>query len=738
LKLKNPLIVRLAVPVILDQLFDYFIPENIPSDKVKIGLRVIAPFHGKEMVAIIIEIQTSTTIQPEKLKPILKILDTQPLLKDQDRQLLHWLCRYYHYPIGYVFCNTLPSLLKKGKEAVLKKQSYYQLTQKGQQIDFTTLTRAPKQQVFLQKLHQSPLINEKALKSLDNSWARIKIIFLKKEWITCEFYEDRPLKSHELLNETALILNKAQQKAVEQIHQAFDRFKVFLLDGVTGSGKTEVYMQLITKILEKNQQVLVLLPEITLTPQLENRFKQRFNVPIVVYHSKLTDPQRLQSWLAIKMGQASILLGTRSALFTPFKHLGLMILDEEHDSSFKQQDTLRFSARDVAIMRAKLCAIPIVLGSATPSLESFANVEKNRYAKLLLPKRAGKARPPNILLLDIRHQRVHQGFSPALLVQIKQTLAKKEQVLIFLNRRGFAPRLMCHSCGWVACCYHCDANLVIHQQKRQLRCHHCQQIYQLINQCPACQKNNLNALGLGTERIEQLLKQQYPDKNIVRLDAETTQKKGTLERYLVQIEQGQVDIILGTQMLAKGHHFPNVTLAVLLDVDSRLFSLDFRAPEKLAQLIIQVAGRSGRGHQLGKVLIQTRHPEHPLFDSLIKYGYSKFAQQALIERQNAQLPPYSHQALLRIEAVDEQWIQKFFEPLQTIIDTQNTAAILVLGPVPAPMEKREGRYRYQLLFQSENRVKLQRFLTVILPEINALKIIRKVRWSLDVDPIDLF
>ena len=737
MKLKNQRIVRLAIPVILNQLFDYLVPENIHDNDLKIGLRVLAPFQGKVKVSIILEIQATTAIDSEKLKSILKILDSKPLLQDQDRQLLQWLSQYYHYPIGYVFCNTLPSLLKKGAEVVLKKQNYYFLTKIGQQIDPLTLTRAPKQQFFLEKLQHANMMSEADLKSFDNGWTRVKTAFLNKAWLRCELHYDL-LSKAEILNEAALTLNNAQQQAFETIQQALDHFKVFLLEGVTGSGKTEVYMQLIHKVLKNNQQVLVLLPEITLTPQLEMRFKRRFNVPIAVYHSKLTDQQRLQSWLAIQQGEASLLLGTRSALFTPFKNLGLMILDEEHDSSFKQQDTLRFSARDVAIMRAKLNSIPIILGSATPSFESLANVKRKRFQKLALPQRAGKAQPPKILILDIRNKRLYQGLSAALLQQIEQTLSQKQQVLIFLNRRGFAPRLMCHGCGWVARCHHCDANLVIHQQQKQLRCHHCQHLYQLVQTCPACQKNDLNALGLGTERVEQLLNQRYPDKTIIRLDAESTQKKGALEKYLSQINQGNVDIILGTQMLAKGHHFPNVTLAVLLDVDSRLFSVDFRAPEKLAQLIIQVAGRSGRGEHLGKVLIQTRQPQHPLLISLVQQGYSEFAQHALSERQQALLPPYSHHALLRVEAYDEAWIQDFFEPLQAIIDTQNTANILVLGPVPAPMQKREGRYRFQLLFQSKNRKNLQLFLALLLPKIHTLKIIRKIRWSLDVDPIDLY
>ena len=729
----------MALPVILNQLFDYSIPDTDALKNIELGVRVLVPFRGQEKVGILIETVSSSSIKTEKLKPLLKVLDLQSLLECKDRQLLQWLCQYYHHPIGYVFCNTLPSLLKKGEVACLKKESYFSLSLTGQKINPTSLNHAFKQQLFLKTLQASPLISETKLKTLDKSWTQVKAAFLKKNWLEqqAHYFSTTPIKNP--LNETELVLNQAQQQAVSALNNALGKFAVFLLEGVTGSGKTEVYMQLINKVLQKNQQILLLLPEISLTPQLENRFRQRFKVPIVIYHSKLSDKQRLQSWLAIKQGEASILLGTRSALFTPFKNLGLMILDEEHDSSFKQQDRLRFSARDVAIMRAKLTNIPIVLGSATPSLESLANVEKKRFQTFVLPQRAGKAQPPKILILDIRNKRMHQGLSATLLQHIEQTLSKeKQQVLIFLNRRGFAPRLMCHGCGWVAYCAHCDANLVIHQQQKKLRCHHCQHQYLLITQCPACQKNDLNALGLGTERVEQFLNQCYPDKTIIRLDAESTQKKGALERYLTQINQGKVDIILGTQMLAKGHHFPNVTLAVLLDIDSRLFSLDFRAPEKLAQLITQVAGRSGRGKTLGKVLIQTRQPHHPLLTLLIQQGYSAFAQQALTERKMALLPPYSYQALFRVSAFQEQCADDFFEQLMPLLEQQSQANVLVLGPVDAPMRKREKRYRFQLLFQSESRADLHTFLTPLLPKMKTLTTIKKIQWSLDVDPIDLY
>jgi primosomal protein N' (replication factor Y) len=738
--LKKPqhLILKLALPVVLDQLFDYFAPKNSSLETLQVGMRVVVSFAGTEKIGWVLEIISESLVNTPKLKTVLKILDYQPLLNAHDSQLRCWLSSYYHYPIGKVFCNNLPTLLKKGQAAILNKAVYYTLTTTGQAITLASLNHAPNQQFFIQKLQQFKTVELKTFQSWHQSWKTVKTSFLKKKWIIKEANYSAPLSTNNLLNEAELNLNKAQQQALNSLNQALGQFKVFLLDGVTGSGKTEVYLQIITKVLARSQQVMVLLPEITLTPQLEARFRQRFSVTLVIYHSRLTDKQRLQAWLAMQTGAAAILLGTRSALLTPVNNMGLLILDEEHDSSFKQQNNLRFSTRDVAIMRAKLLTIPVLLGSATPSLESLANVARQRYHSLRLPQRAGNAKKPKLELLDVRNQRMQYGLSAPLLKQISQTLSRQQQVLIFLNRRGFAPRLMCHSCGWVACCHHCSAYLVIHQQTNELRCHHCQHRYLFIQICPACQKNKLQALGLGTERIEQGLNALYPDKNIVRLDADTTQTKGSLEKYLTQINQGEANIILGTQMLAKGHHFPNVTLAVLLDIDSGLFSIDFRATEKLAQLIIQVAGRAGRGDTAGKVILQTKQPQHPLLLSLIQHGYAHFAKAALQERQAALLPPYSYQALLRVSAIDEKKSHAFFQQLNPLIEHYNLGLILILGPVMAPMARREGRHCFQLLFQSEQRMALHAFLTKLVPEIFKLKQAKKVQWSVDVDPINLY
>jgi primosomal protein N' (replication factor Y) len=545
-------------------------------------------------------------------------------------------------------------------------------------------------------------------------------------------------KTHEVdteLKNTALTSNPAQQTAIDTVCANLGKFGVFLLEGVTGSGKTEVYLQIIHTVLQHGQQVLVLVPEISLTPQLEARFKHRFAVNIAVSHSKLTDNQRQAAWLQAQQGTCAILLGTRSALFTPFVNLGLIVLDEEHDASFKQHEGLRFSARDTAIVRGKLLNIPVLLGSATPSLESLHNVAKQRYQLLHLPERAGSSVEPVLQLLDIRNKKMREGLSEALLVEIRKTLAKNEQVLLFLNRRGFAPTLICHGCGWVARCQHCAANLVIHVDEALLRCHHCSTEYRLNEHCPDCQTGELTPLGLGTERVEKVLTKVFPDKSILRLDRDSTRRKGVLEDYLEQINQGKVDIILGTQMLAKGHHFPNVTLVAILNVDSGLFSIDFHASEKLAQMIVQVSGRAGRAEKTGTVIMQTRQPEHPLLTALIKHGYKSFANSTLAERQAAQLPPFSYQALLNVQARDESLPQTFLQAVIDLATPNINNTVQLLGPVPAPMAKRASFYRYQLLMQSLQRGDLQALLDKLIPELAKLKF--KVRWSLDVDPVDL-
>jgi primosomal protein N' (replication factor Y) len=727
-------IFRVALPVPVFSLFDYLAPAD---HLVCPGVRVEVPFGKGHKIGLLIETAQTSTIATEKLKPIIRVIDDAPLVSAMDLALWQWVSRYYHYPLGMVVSTALPAGLRQGKPATVPQAVYYALTETGKAFDPAQLKRSVKQQQLLAycQSHASA-VSEAQFTEFQASWRNTVKGLIEKSLLTACPPPD--VAALAMSHNPGLPCNPDQQAAIDAVTASFGEFRVFLLDGVTGSGKTEVYMQLIALVLSRGLQVLVLVPEITLTPQLEARFRQRFSVAIAVSHSKLTDKQRQTAWLQMQQGQCAILLGTRSALFTPFKKLGLIILDEEHDTSFKQQEGLRFSARDVAVVRGKQLSVPVVLGSATPALESLYNVQTGRYQHLRLPQRAGAALPPTLQLLDIRNQRLREGLSEPLLAAIRTTLAKQEQVLLFLNRRGFAPTLICHSCAWVARCRRCDANLVIHRHEQRLRCHHCGVEQALPKLCPACKTGELTALGLGTERIGQVLAELFPDKTIVRLDRDTTQRKGTLEDFLEQINSGEADIILGTQMLAKGHHFANVTLVAILDVDSGLFSIDFHAAEKLAQLLVQVSGRAGRAEKPGNVVMQTRRPDHPLLLALIHSGYQRFAQTALAERQEAGLPPYSYQVLMRVQAATEDAPLDFLKAVVGLLAQSDQSNIQILGPVAAPMAKRAGLYRYQLLLQSEQRQALHRALDTLVPQLEKLKSKQKVRWSLDVDPVDLY
>ncbi len=735
----DQLIFKVAISIPIYGLFDYLAPEDVELDTIQPGMRVEVPFGNGKKMAYLLEITTQSEFELSKLKPIIRFIDPYPLLSPKDLRLLRWAASYYHHPIGVVIATAFPAALRQGKVLLIKPIKRYALTDLGLATDSQQLKRSANQQRVLEKFQSnSANLTETELALLGEGWKPALKQLLSKQLIQLSLTEGDCTNADVLMSKPALTANTEQQQAIAAVCGSLGQFGVFLLEGVTGSGKTEVYLQIIKSVLERGLQVLVLVPEITLTPQLEDRFRQRFSVDIVLSHSKLTDKQRALAWLKMQQGQAAILLGTRSALFTPLKKPGLIILDEEHDASFKQQEGFRFSARDIAVVRGQLLDVPVLLGSATPSLESVQNANKQRYQLLALPARAGKAIEPSLHLLDIRNKRMQEGLSAALLEEMHKTLAKQEQVLLFLNRRGFAPTLICHGCGWVARCHHCDANLVIHFDENCLRCHHCAKEEALIRSCPDCKVGELTPLGLGTERVEKVLAELFPDKVTVRLDRDSTQRKGVLEDYLQKINNGEVDIILGTQMLAKGHHFPNVTLVAILDVDSGLFSIDFHAAEKLAQMIVQVSGRAGRAEKRGKVIMQTRQPDHPLLTTLIDQGYQSFAISALAERKQASLPPFSFQALLRVQATDAGLPSTFFQALNELIKTLNVRHTQILGPVSAPMARRAGLYRYQLLFQNNRRKELQHFLDELVPKLAALKQAKKIHWTLDVDPVDLY
>ncbi len=536
--------------------------------------------------------------------------------------------------------------------------------------------------------------------------------------------------------EPQLKLNDAQHYAVNSVCEAANQFLPFLLDGVTGSGKTEVYLRSIASMLQAGKQVLVLVPEISLTPQTIERFRARFSVPVAALHSGMTELARLKVWLGARANEVKIVIGTRSAIFTPFAELGLIIVDEEHDQSFKQQDRFRYHARDLAVMRASILRIPIVLGSATPSLESLLNVKRNRYTLLTLPLRAGDAKMPEYALIDLRSAHIEEGMSDPLLQAVRHHLAENNQVMLFLNRRGFAPVYYCTECTWMAGCKRCDTRMVYHRTTKRLQCHHCDAQSAIPIQCTQCGSTALQPVGLGTQRLEQLLTKQFPDTPIIRVDRDSTRRKGSMQSLLDQIHTEPKAILLGTQMLAKGHHFPNVTLVGMVEADSGLFSADFRAAEQMGQLLMQVSGRAGRAEKPGTVMIQTRHPDHQSIQTLIHQGYQPFAQMLLTEREQAILPPFSYFAVFKAEAYTEESASGFLSMIKTLCAVAKET-ITVLGPVSAVIAKRKGLYCQQLLIKSNQRGVLQQFLKKLLMEIEKQPAKQSVKWVLDVDPVEV-
>lgn len=727
---------HIAVDAPLDRLFDYLPIAGTEADEYKPGQRVIVPFGRTSKTGILINISTSSQLTEKQLKPIKQRLDDIPLLSDEDIKLIQWAAGYYFHPVGEVFVQTLPKKLRIGETPNEVVTKYYSLSKLGASLSDKELKRSPRQANLWTFLNQlATPVSKDRFNELPWNWKPALKQMLDKGWVSSS--EASPEVTH-IPIAAPFAPNASQQSAIDRVIQAYGSFQSFLLDGVTGSGKTEVYLQLIQHALSLGQQVLILLPEITLTPQLAARFHQRLACEMVVYHSGLSDTQRAQAWLKLRSGRADILLGTRSAVFTPMKNPGLIIMDEEHDSSFKQQEGFRYSARDVAIVRAKNCQIPIVLGSATPSLESLYNVQQGRFDHLSLPERTGGAQHPDVRLIDCRNQSMPNHLSTSMIKAINATLSRQEQVILFVNRRGFAPVLMCHSCGWVAQCKRCDSRLVIHKKQQQLKCHHCGAEHSTPDTCPSCQQDELFPLGTGTERLEETLASLYPNIPLTRIDRDSTRKKNAMQSIIDQVNQGGAQLLVGTQMLAKGHHFANVTLVGIIDIDSGLFSVDYRAGERMAQLIVQVAGRAGREEKPGRVLIQTHQPEHHLLQTLIQQDYASFAQEALIERQQAALPPFHYQALLRVNAANEQDVLSFLNDAQEHINQLSNPNISIFGPVPAPMLKRAGRFRYQLLFQTSHRHTLHHFLRHFLPTLTPLKSSRKVRWSIDIDPIDMF
>jgi len=753
------MLVQVALPVPLFREFDYL---PIDAKLTVIGGRVLVPFGRQTLIGIVVGLvaETDSNIPKNKLKAILENVDDEPIFTEAMLNLARWLSQYYHYPLGDVLSVMLPKLIRQGKPLDLFT-THWRILPKATDIDLPARAHKQQAQFAMLKLHGEHGASEDVL--LMEGMARSFLTLLENKGMIERFEKPKAPPKPVSLAKLPLDLTDEQQAVVDAVICAHESqsYLGILLNGITGSGKTEVYLQAMQHVLEAGQQVLILVPEIGLTPQTKARFASRFAAHIVLLHSGMSATQRLQGWQDCKSGHAQIIIGTRSTILYPFNKLGLIVVDEAHDSSYKQQDTLRYHAADVALYRGAQMNIPVVLGSATPSLEHLKLVDDGKLIEYQLSKRAGGANMAVMKLFDARLQSTYQqttpdgeryntGLTDALIDAIRRTLDAGEQVLIFLNRRGYAPILLCEACGWQADCPRCDAHLTVHFSNQlitqgnlsqsYLKCHHCDWQSYIPPVCPDCQSQNLDARGMGTTRLSENLhaifgnpqtsKTIYP---IIQIDRDTTRRKDSWERIYQQINEGKPAILVGTQMVAKGHHFPNVTLVCLPNADRGFLSADFRSPEHTAQLMIQVAGRAGRGDKAGQVLIQTLQPENPLLLKLIREGYLPFAKALLAERKVMGLPPFSFAALIRCEAKTLAAATQALNDAIAILPKPHHLA--VLGPIDAPMSKKNSRYHMQLLLLSKERRQLHHVLNHWWSQVLQLPSAKYLKLTLDIDPI---
>ena len=728
-------ILRVAINAPLSRLFDYRMPE---SGEAVPGSRVEVPFGRRTQTGVVLEVAEGSELPVSKLKSATKVLDREPLFSAADLWLIRFVSDYYHHPIGEVAAAAMPALLRQGK-ALDPVVQYLSTTAAGQDAGLDALRKkAPKQAALLEVVIDANSISFPELDQVLPDWRRARKGLVDKGLV--ETYEaidnDGGNALANVEQESGPDLNPDQRAALKCIREQAG-FAVNVIDGVTGSGKTEIYLHLIASELAEGRQVLVLVPEIGLTPQLVRRFQRRLGIEPVLLHSGLNDTERLQTWRAARNGTAHLVVGTRSAVFVPLKNPGLIIVDEEHDSSLKQQEGLRYSARDLAVARGKKLDIRVILGSATPSLETLQRCRDNAYQSVELPTRAGNAAPPLLRLVDLTRHDTLDGLSGPVATAIEKNIASGGQVLVFLNRRGFAPTLICTGCGKVAECTRCDSRMTVHAAGNCLRCHHCGAERPMASQCADC-GSNCRPLGQGTERLEDALQARFPGEVVTRVDSDTTRLKGEISKALAMATSGETRILVGTQMLSKGHHFPKLTLVVVINADQGLFSTDFRGAEKLAQSLVQVAGRAGREKRQGEVIIQTAFPRHPFWTELFSGGYHGVADSVLIEREKTLWPPFSRIALIRSSATKRNDTYVFLRLARRWAENSGIEGVRVLGPVSAPMERKAGRYRAQLLFQSRDRAALHRLLAYLRTSLEGSTEARRVRWSVDVDPIELF
>lgn len=745
----TPTYLQIALPVPLRRRFEYSLPSEFPKETLAPGMRIKVPFGRQELIGILLEVGTTSHFDPKKVKPILEILDSESIFHPKILSICLWGSKYYQHPIGDVLHSALPVLLRQGESndptmeylvAIKRVAGERVATEIGdndpreKDAAADLLRKSPRQLALFKLLHKNKKgLTRYDLNKEDFSLSIVKSL-IKKELAKWESktQEISPFNRDNIRNEEPLSLNEEQSAALGKLQS----IGTHLIFGITGSGKTEVYLQAIEEVILEGKQALVLVPEIGLTPQTVERFRSRFSSLVCVLHSSLSDKERLEAWRQARQGGAAIIIGTRSAIFTPLKNPGIIIIDEEHDSSFKQQTGFQYSARDIAVLRGQLESIPVVLGSATPSLESYHNATKGKYSLSLLTERPRAVQDTQYKLLGTQHEKLNEGFSRALITEIEQHLLSGNQVIIFLNRRGFSPVILCSDCGWIAECHRCDARMTYHLTIGKLICHHCGTQTRVHRHCAACNSTQLTPLGLGTQRIEQTLNTLFPDQTIIRIDRDSTRKKGSFENIMDEIKHGNPAILVGTQLLAKGHHFPDVTLVAIIDMDAGFYSADYRAIEKMGQLLLQVGGRAGRESKPGTVVIQTQFPNQPILKTLISDGYQLFCKQLLEDRDKYKLPPFTYQAVIRAEANSIGIAMQFLNNLNET--NTKPPGLSILGPVPSNMEKRAGKHRAQLLLTSTDRRTLQQGLVQCISLAEQSKESRKVRWSVDVDPIDLF
>ena len=700
-------------------------------------MRLWVPFGRRRVVGVLVETRARSDLPDAKLKAALGVIDDEPVFDEPLLELLRWSADYYRHAPGEVIAAALPAALRAGA-SMLETTERWTLTAAARTDQLPPLPgRANRLRELAEFMSGRDSADATELAAFSPRWRDHARELEKRGWIARLRVAEQTQTRGEVRTSIGLDPTPEQRTAIDAIAAATGAFAPFLLHGVTGSGKTEVYLRAIEAVVARGEQALVLVPEIALTPQLVARFAQRFDAPLAVLHSSLSDQERLRAWRAARSGTAPVVIGTRSAIFAPLARPGLIVVDEEHDPSYKQQEGFRYSARDLALVRAQRLAIPVVLGSATPSLESLERVRAGKATLLGLPNRTAGASQPTLHLIDLRKHGETQGIATPTLFAIKRHLEAGGQVLLYLNRRGYAPSLFCPACGWVAPCPRCDARLTVHQRDQRLHCHHCGTEQRMPPICPDCGEA-VKPVGQGTERIEETLARIFPDVPLARIDRDAVRRRGALEAALDRVTSGEVKLLVGTQMLTKGHHFPDVSLVVVLNADQGLFGTDFRASERLAQTIVQVAGRAGRAERPGEVLIQTEYPEHPLLAQLVTGGYDAFASAALEERQQARWPPFARVAVLRAEAAQREAPTAFLDRARELAESMLTAGVEVLGPAAAPMERRAGHYRAQLLLHAPTHSPLQRLFGRWLPAVEELPEARRVRWSLDVDPLELF